>query len=87
MQASAPAYPAPELTADRKALRRWPRAAVLVHRWQGLGSGPATRWFLRLDASLPLAVGAGGQLYEEDELAGAGQGRLPLLALEELGLG
>ena len=55
---------------------------MLVRRWPG--GAPGAQLFVRLDAALPLALGVGGQLYEEDELAAAaaaGWGAPPLLSL------
>jgi hypothetical protein len=73
---------APPLLASRGALRRCPACRVLVRRWPG--GAPGAQLFIRLDAVLPLALGAGGQLYEEDELAAAamaGWAAPPLLSL------
>ncbi len=82
MQAAMPGGPVPPPTASRGDLRRWPRGTVLVRRWPG--DAPTAQYFRRLDAALPLAAGAGGQFYEEDELAAAataGWAKLPLLTL------
>ena len=82
-QAGAPGGRATAPTADRAALRQWPRGSVLVRCWPG--GAPPAQYFRRLDPALPLAVGAGGQLYEEDELAAAaaaGWSALPVLQAE-----
>lgn len=81
-QAGAPGGRAGLPAADRASLRRWPRGSVLVRCWPG--GAPPAQYFQRLDPALPLAVCAGGLLYEEDEAAAAaaaGWSALPLLQI------